>query len=149
MGSEAIRRIVALGTVALAVVVQSVATRDAGADQSFSAHDFGVKLLEAQLSAPLSPAGPFAPSPTAAGPTLPAATFLAQLAEPAPLLSQSATREPVWLDALPSEVGPDVARVDRSLDRELLNRDSVGSLIEISENDVLIPARLTFLGGTR
>ena len=148
MGSEAIRRIFALGTVALAVVVQSVATRDAGADQSFHAHDFGVELLEAELAAPVSTAIPLAPPPTAAGPTLPAATFLAQLAEPAPLLTQT-RREPVWRSVLPSEIGRDVTRVDRSLDRELLNRDSVGSLIEISENDVLIPARLRYFGGTR
>jgi hypothetical protein len=135
---------IALGTIALGVVVQTVATRDAGADQNVHANDFGVRLLETELSAPVSTTVTAALPPTVAEPASLAATFLAPFTERQPLLEPAATRERSWLSIFRSELGSAETQTDRSLDPRLSNRDSAGSLIEITENDVLIPVRLGY-----
>ena len=108
LGSEGARRFVALIAVAAGVGAQSFITQDVVADQNRQANLFGVRLLAAELSAPVSPIDP---DPVA-------------IPEPELLLGN---------------IGP-----SRVLYRPLPNRDSAGSLIELTENDVLIPVRLDF-----
>jgi hypothetical protein len=55
MGSEAAGRLAALLAVAAAVGAQSFVTGSAVAHQNDQAHDFGVRLLATELSAPVSP----------------------------------------------------------------------------------------------
>lgn len=145
LDSEGIRRFIALVAVAAAVGAQSFVTRNVVADQRRQANDFGVRLLGTDRLAPVSPMARslLALPPPAAESTNSAATFLASTKEPT-MLNRVHERERSWL-AIPL---PELQRRDFGADPlrsgRLPHRDSAGSLVELSENDVLIPAPFTY-----
>ena len=139
--SEGARHLIALLVVAAAVAAQSLVTKDAVADQNRQANDFGVRLLATELSAPVSPVNrkPLVPTPTPtdAKPFGSAAVAVASITEPTTVGS---VRKPgrAWLEVLqPFELRRRTVAPYHYVDRELLNRDGVGSLIELTDKDVL------------
>ena len=143
--SEGARRLVALMTVAAAVGAQSIATRSAVAHQTQHADHFGVQLLATQLEAPVSLAerGALMLAPEAAGPNEMTPSFVAPLTEPSsldPVLKRQRSWRGISANELTRrDIGP-----ARTLVRPLPNRDSVGSRLVLTENDVLIPIRLSY-----
>lgn len=131
-GSEGARRMVAIVTVALAVGAQTLATRNVAAHMNAQASHFDVRLLEVELSAPMSPANSLELRPWVPEPAGSASMFSGSLAEPSDF------------PALVPEFFAATAPLDWTLDRRLRNRDSVGSLIEVTENDSLTFVRVRY-----
>jgi hypothetical protein len=135
MGNEGVRRLSALAAVLAAVAAQSFVTGNVDAEHELSPGTFGVQLLERELAAPVSLAQHPPPVllPSVAEPQSSAATLLrARLVEPtmkgtAPRRATNGFR--VLSERRPGEVTADWPE----------NRDASGALIQLTENDVLIP----------
>lgn len=137
LNSDVVRHLIALGAVVAALVAQAVVTRNVGAHQDRPLNTFGVRLFGSELAAPVSSSqpDPFALPPQAAELTSSAATSMIPRLDP-PL--QPATKpQRRWLRGDFDELEAMDVRF-----RWPENRDSVGALVEITENDVLIPVRL-------
>ena len=145
LGSEGARHLIALIAVAAAVGAQSLVTPSVMADQDRQAVDFGVRLLAAEfempaslldrnlLALPSSAEDSVGTSATLRGP------------DPEPMAPDpTAKRKRRWFGASVSELQRRRAQPAPSLDRRKPNRDSVGSPIELTENEVLIPVRVAY-----
>ena len=134
--SEGFRRLSALGAVLAAVAAQSFVTRGVDAERQATPQTYGVQLLEHELAAPVPPARypPAALAPSVAEPHGSAATLLQEPLTPprmaAPVASGVA---PKWRRAKTERRTLEVVDVWPE------NRDASGALIQITENDVLIP----------
>ena len=137
--SEGARRLIALGAVIAGVGAQSLITSEVDAYQSVTDRNYGVKLLGSELAAPVSPTGD------------PASAFAPSVAEPDNSATNffvvPATPEPPRKRLLPVpgrlEVDSQQYRL-RAPNEWPERRDANGSIIELSENDVLIPTRLPY-----
>lgn len=137
MCSEGARRLIALCAVVAGIGAQSVITSPADANQSGVVQTYGVRLLGSGLAAPAWPTTEHRAlelPPPVAEPQGSAAVLF----EPAAQLDPSASvKLPArrWL-SVPAEF--ERMEMRRSWPE---NRDSSGALIQLTENDVLIPAR--------
>ena len=133
--SEGLRRLSGLAAVLAAVAAQSFVVRDVNANQDTSTQTYGVQLLEHQLAAPGSPVRypPFELAPSVAEPQGSAAIlFEVTLATPA-------TKSPAELLPIKWRSSLSERRSAAAVRDWPENRDASGTLIRITENDVLIP----------
>lgn len=134
------RRLIALAVVAAAALVHSVSLREAGADQVHqpSMYQMGSQMVPFAGPAPtgatatmtLPTVTPYLP---AAAPVSLAPGLALQAPSPAPLLE----RRLIKLPPLRGELGKAALLPGE-------RRDGAGSLLRVTENDLLIPVRLNY-----
>lgn len=140
--SEGVRRLLALAVVAAGVAAQTSVTRGVVPEPRVDFHRFGVRLLEGQLAPPTLPAA------ATNEPTLQRASMFEPptLKSPAPLPAPTASApklvSPQLLGALPW--ADFAAKAETGLLDPFPNRDSVGALIKLTQNDVLVLTRQAF-----
>ena len=137
--SEGARRLIALGAVIAGVGAQSFITSEVDAYQNVADRTYGVKLLGSELAAPVSPAHQEVPA-------LPA-SVTGHDSSATNFFVVPSTPEPTGKRLLPTpgrlEVDSERYRL-RAPNDWPERRDATGSIIELSENDVLIPTRLPY-----
>lgn len=139
VNSEGARRLVAFCAVIAGVGAQSAITSSVDANQSGVVQTYGVRLLGNGLAAPVLPTqqSPSVLPPPVAEWNSSATTFFEAATPPVPA---TPVQLPVkrWL-SVPTEF----KRLDIP-DYWPENREASGALIQLSENDVLIPARMPY-----
>ena len=135
---EAVRHLIATLTVALAVVVQHYGTSGGSADQVSRSNTFGVELLVSELNVAKS----WEDLAMNAAPSLELEAHLPGLdfaPTPRSVRLGERTQEAPWRAARPMRF----EREDGGLGWPE-NRDSAGTLIRLTSNDVLSPVSISF-----